>query len=587
VKILDNLNIRSKLVGSFVLVSLLVLAVALLGYSNLNTLNRGVQEMYQARVLPVADLNKANAASLKAVTDVGRYLLLPDQRSDIEAEIQENISTFDTELSAYRDKSLSDAEKEALADVDNAWETYQEQIAEVLDKVKSGQESTAAEMLAVGGSAVEASDALAAALDKLVAVNAELAAQLHEQGDAAFTGATRTMFGFGVAGLIFAIACGWIISQSLTKPVHLLARSAEGLAVGSLNQDIALAEKMAVINRKDELGDLAKSFNQVEEYFTQTAEAVDRLAQGDLTINVEARSEQDVISIALSNMVANFRQSIGTIFQGTNSVADAAAQLSEAADNSGEATGQVARTIEEVAKGAVQSSEAVNEANRGVEELGRAIDGVAQSSQEIASAVEVLSTVANTVNEGSQDIDERARAALEQANLGLDTSREGLAAVQQTVASMEEIQRVVQEATQRMQEMGERSQQVGEIVATIEDIAGQTNLLALNAQGYRRPDQSSRPQRPDRSGTRRRAGPRLRGGCRRSAQARGTLRQSHPGDRPAHRRRPGRILRGHRGHRQGRRTGGRRCRVGPEGSDSHRATGTSIRINRRQCHHHE
>jgi len=114
------------------------------------------------------------ARGRKRRDDARRPSLLPDHGCGIEAGILEDKSAFGTHLPASRDGSLSET----------------------------------------------------------------LAAQLDEQRDAALAGAICTTFGFAIAHLVLAIiACGWMISQSLTKPVHLVARGAEGLAVDNLDPD--------------------------------------------------------------------------------------------------------------------------------------------------------------------------------------------------------------------------------------------------------------------------------------------------------------------------------------------------------------
>jgi len=481
-KFLDNLPVRTKLIGSFLVVAGIVLVVAVVGYTNMQGIKANLDSTYHDQLLPIQQLGAASTALYKVRGDLYRYLALPEERAKVEQEIAANIATIEEQVDLYREVNLTSEEKAKLAEFDKAWATYKQEVQKALEAGKAGRQEQILAAIADGGTVAEARKAVGAAMQELIDINERLAGELNEAANASFAGAVRTMVIFAALGLALALAASWLISQSITSPVQLLLRGAEGLAVGSLNEDISEAQKLAVINRRDELGALGKAFQRVEEYFSQLAHAVDRVADLDLTVQVQPRSEKDVLSMALRDMIAKLLETVTVVANAADGVDSAASQLAQSSEGAGEATQQVARTIGEVAKGASQTAEAATESNKGLEELSRAIDGVAKGAQEAAGAVSVMSSSVNLVAQAVQGIARQAAVSMERAQQGRAEAGEGLQAVQATMAGMQEIQRVVEEAAKRVQEMGKYAQQVGQIVSTIEDIAGQTNLLALNAQ---------------------------------------------------------------------------------------------------------
>jgi hypothetical protein len=93
-----------------------------------------------------------------------------------------------------------------------------------------------------------------------------------------------------------------------------------------------------------------------------------------------------------------------------------------------------------------------------------------------------------------------------------DAARKGGKVVQETLTTMQGIADSTKHVATTVAELEKSSEQIGNIISVIDDIADQTNLLALNAAI---------------EAARGRAGARLCGGSRRSAQAGGAHHQSH------------------------------------------------------------
>ena len=54
-KALNNLKTSVKLIGSFLIVSLLSVLIAFLGYTNMKTINDSMTTLYADRLVPVGD----------------------------------------------------------------------------------------------------------------------------------------------------------------------------------------------------------------------------------------------------------------------------------------------------------------------------------------------------------------------------------------------------------------------------------------------------------------------------------------------------------------------------------------------------
>jgi methyl-accepting chemotaxis protein len=336
-----------------------------------------------------------------------------------------------------------------------------------------------------------------------------------------------------IAGILIALSGGIIaffIATSITKPIQNLTNIATALSNGDVNQEISF-------QGTDEVGKLAHAFRQMIVYLTNTADAADSLARGDLTISVTPRSLKDRLGNAFSQMISQLHNTLSPLNENAIEVDNAAERLAYTSQQLGHTTTQISATIQQIAQGAAHQSELANRTANAMEQLTHTIDGVQIGTQEQAAAInetaEVMQQLSQSVaviNEGTQqqvDATVKNRDASQQLSqavgelqrgaqaqkLGLDkatqagkelnqviervtqatdqvskdvesaakTAGDGATVVSQTTQGMQRVQEAAQELGKRISDLGRQSGQIGAILATIDDIASQTNLLALNA----------------------------------------------------------------------------------------------------------
>jgi len=166
-----------------------------------------------------------------------------------------------------------------------------------------------------------------------------------------------------------------------------------------------------------------------------------RLAEGDLTITVQAASEDETGQLlgAMKNMVASLREMITRTVDIATGIASASNQLHS--------------TSTQIATGA--------------EEVASQTNTVATASEEMAAT--------------SSDIARNCTMAADASQQSADAANAGATVVQETISGMGVIADRVRQTSRTIEALGTRSEQIGAIIGTIEDIADQTNLLALNA----------------------------------------------------------------------------------------------------------
>jgi methyl-accepting chemotaxis protein len=212
--------------------------------------------------------------------------------------------------------------------------------------------------------------------------------------------------------IIVGVTLSLVISNSIARPVVRMAESVKRAAKGDINDELEFDR------RTDELGELSRSMNAMYAYLKSMVGTAERMASGDLTVEVQPRSDVDSFGIAFSKMVRRLVEVIGEVRAAAGSLSNAA--------------GQVSSTAQSVSSGNSQQAAAVQETTASLEQMNASIAQNADSSRQTEAMA----------SKGSRDAEESG------------------VAVKETVSAMKSI---------------------AEKISIIEEIAYQTNLLALNA----------------------------------------------------------------------------------------------------------
>jgi len=291
---------------------------------------------------------------------------------------------------------------------------------------------------------------------------------------------TNMLIAVGIAFLLSGL--GWLLANSIATPLKTIASGTEKLASGDIHfSEIEIEKIDRIQTRHDELGTIAQAYAVLIEYIKEIAAVAEKVSQGDLTVEVYQRSDDDSLGNAFVKMVANLRVAVSQIVANAQAVSTASEHLTSIANQADHATNQIAITMGQIAKGISQQSGSINNTAASSDQMTKAIVGVAKGAQDQAMAVSQASSITTQINNGVQAVTMNAENVAKESGFAADTARSGSQTVQETIQGMQSIKTKVDFSAHKVKEMGNRSYQISAILETIEDIASQTNLLALNA----------------------------------------------------------------------------------------------------------
>ena len=237
----------------------------------------------------------------------------------------------------------------------------------------------------------------------------------------------------GVTAVFVSISMTLAMNKAIAKPLTEIAALAERIANGELDVNVTAD------SRSDEVGILTRTFRRMVTNIKGHADMTGRIAAGDLSVIVTPQSEKDVMGNALAAMGSSLREITAEIIEGVNVLASSSSEI-------------MASTNQVVA-GAAETAVAMSETTSTVEE-------VKQTAQ-------VASQKARNVADASQQAVQVAQA--------------GRRSVEESIAGMGRIQGQVEAIAESIVRLSEQSQTIGDIIATVNDLAEQSNLLAVNA----------------------------------------------------------------------------------------------------------
>ena len=251
------------------------------------------------------------------------------------------------------------------------------------------------------------------------------------------------------------------IGQYNQVEIDRLANNLQMISVGDLSIDTDISASDADTQSEfEKYTHIYENLNNLTSATQNIVNIASTIASGDLTVQIELRSDKDTLMLALRDMVANLHSVIEKIKDHSGSVSSSADQLSNISNMLASGSEEMTAQSETVASATEEMSANINAMASAAEEMSVNAQTVSSTAEEMSHN---MSAVASAVEEMTMSMDEIGK----QANDGSQVAAKAI-----TIAD---------QGTAAMNTLGEAAKAIGEVTEVIKQIAEQTNLLALNA----------------------------------------------------------------------------------------------------------
>jgi methyl-accepting chemotaxis protein len=442
-------SIRMKMLTGFLAVAVVLIISGSFLFNSLSKMDKSSQELLNHKVdilLNASNITKIAVQQSSALRD---YLLTQTEES-LNRLNQAN-QTQSQQLKTTAQLELREEDKQSITKLQNLSKDFQTKADKVVSLAKTDRQASielaSTTVIPVGREMEYEAERMVKAQQQLLnegnKANSDMADQLKLINLITI-----------IATSILAMVIGYFVSILIAKPILRISKSAQQIADGDLTG------ANIVIKNKDEVGDLADSFNQMKSNLQRliseiqagaehVASSSEELAAGA----VQTNQATEQISSSIQKVAEGTEHQVQSVMACVQAVNEMSAGVQQIAVNAQNVTDVVIATADRSLEGnhAIQSAvQQMQSINNTMEDLTRVITGLGERSKDIGKIVELITAIAKQTNLLALN------AAIESARAG--EHGRGFAVVANEVRNLAE-------------QSSQSAQQIAELITTIQQEA--------------------------------------------------------------------------------------------------------------------
>ena len=350
-----NLKIGARLGIGFGLLSILLLTISLIAYVRVSQIVKEMDDVvnnyYPKTVIANNIVDQANLTA-RAMRNA-LLVKSPEEAQKEMDRIVESRKIIADKFDQLEKSITSEAGKKLLAEVQGIRKIFIEDLNKFTELQKAGRRDEAIDLMLT--KIRKSQGDYLGAVDKLIDFQGYLTATAGHEAEELGKNTQQLIALLGTAALLISVSFAGFISRSITRPI---------------------AEATA---------------------------AAQRLAEGDLTVrlNADSKDEVGVLMTAMQNMVNKLSEIIGNVRQAADNLTNASAQVSATAQSLSQASSEQAASLEETTASMEEMTASISQntenANLTDNMATKAASEAAEGGQAVGKTVEAMKSIASKI----------------------------------------------------------------------------------------------------------------------------------------------------------------------------------------------
>lgn len=213
-------------------------------------------------------------------------------------------------------------------------------------------------------------------------------------------------FAIAIAAVVVILAIiSYFLGRSITRPLAQAVTAAQALAIGDMTVNVEST-------KKDETGLMLQAMREMIDSMKEVSSLAQRVADGDLDVDIKTRSSKDELMLALQSMVAKLLEVVGGVKVAAENVNTGAVemsansqQMSQGASEQAASAEEVSASIEEMAANirqntdnSLQTEKIAVQAALDARESGEAVSETASAMKNIADKILIIEEISRQTN---------------------------------------------------------------------------------------------------------------------------------------------------------------------------------------------
>ncbi|MCX7985524.1 MAG: MCP four helix bundle domain-containing protein, partial [Bacteroidales bacterium] len=441
----NNMTIRTKLLGSFILLTSLTAILGYIGIKEMNIIISNENKLYQKVTLPMEHVVELVSNFQRIRVNVRDAILAPNKeiREQKYKRIEELKAGFYKNIKPLEETLVTVEGKKTLQSVVESFNNYVAEIEVMKKHLDEGKTEEAIEHL--GGKMKQENDTCQSNIDRFVELKIKIAQETYNLNKQEASSATKFMLSIILVVVAFSLILALMISNNILKIIKSVVNTTNQLSESAVNgklnargepekinpefRDIvvginnildAIVEPLKVaadyINRmavgdippvlekeyKGDFNEIRSNLNILIKANQEIIEKAQAVAKGDLTVSLKKRSENDKLMEALDEMVKSnsqtiteFKTAIENIVEASQALQAVAVQISEGSTEQASSTEEVSSSMEQMVSNINQNTDNA----RQTEKIAlQASADIAEGNKAVMTTVEAMKRIAEKIS---------------------------------------------------------------------------------------------------------------------------------------------------------------------------------------------